>query len=140
MNVHRLCCVFTGLACAATCVAYEAVRINGWFNRFGSMQSSKTFYDVAFGQWHYMVVLLYGLIFAPLLVVCFSRCKPKLRAAWTLFAIAMLGITCANVSNAHVGRWSGTSDSFALFYIFVVPIPALVFFVIGLNAQTKSQS
>lgn len=138
MSRHTFYCWATAIACAATCVAYEAVRINGWFNRFGSTHSN-SFFDVAIGQWNAAVIVLYALIFAPLLVVFFNRHRPILRASWVIFSVGMLVITCASVPSAHLGRWTGTSDSFVLFYILAVPIPALVCFVIGLNTQAKAE-
>jgi hypothetical protein len=142
MAIQKLIPITTFIACGFTCLAYEAIRINGWYNRF-SYYRNESFSEVAFSQWDPSSSVIYFLIFLPSVVVLCNKNNLKLRLGWFLFSLVMLAVSCIHIPGAMLGRWLSTDGRFALFYMFVVPIPSIIFILIGVfskNANNVLQS
>ena len=135
----RILSLVTFLTCFLTCIAYEAIRINGWYNRFSNLDWND-FTRVAFDKWDATSILVYILIFMSFVVVVFSKYNPTMRAAWFLFSLLMLFISCINIPGAMLGRYASTSDMFFMFYLFIIPIPSVVCAVIGAHSRDPNES
>ena len=138
MAIQKLIPITTLIACGCTCLAYEAIRINGWYNRFSSYKDA-SFFEIAFLQWDLVSLAVYFSIFLPSVVVLCNKHNLKLRFGWFLFSLAMLAVSCFSIPGAMVGRWSSTVDSFTLFYLLVVPIPSIVFILKGVISKNASK-
>lgn len=126
--------IATLFTCAFTCLAYEAIKINGWYNRFGEDRSLG---EVASSQWHPFALLIYLSLFLPYFVVSSNDNKPKIAVGWFLLSASTLVLACANIPGAMLGRWGSTADVFVLLYCLVVPLPAIIFILVGLNTKSK---
>jgi CDP-diglyceride synthetase len=129
----------TFTTCLLICVAYEIARINGWDNRLPD-DSGYGFYYIVVKLWHAEALLVYAAIFIPFVVVACSKHNQKIQKVWFWFSIIVLIVISASIPGAMVGRWVGTHDLIAFFYWFVVPIPAIIFIVIGYYKNIANKS
>jgi len=135
VKFHRWITAATFVICVFTCLAYEAIRINGWYNRFEPSGWDSPLSEVAFYDWNPIALSVYILIFMAFVVVASNKYNPKIKFGTFLFAIAMLVILCANIPDAWRGRWNSTSQEFLLFYYIFVSIPSIILVVIGLRSM-----
>ena len=135
----RLIPIVTFIACGLTCLAYEAIRVQGWLNRFPPQGEDPQFVDMLFDQW-VTAHLLNTLLFIWRLSLSFViGSNPRIRFGWFLFSIAMLAIACYNIPGAMYGRWTTTADIFLVFYWVVVAIPAIAFIIFGLVSKNGNE-
>lgn len=133
MTTHKTISIATIVTCGCTCLAYEAIRINGWYNRFGSWDRS--FYEIAVSQWTPFNLLIYFSLFLPFVVVASNKNNPKIKLGWLLLSFAIFAIACMKIPGAMQGRWAGTHDHFILIYWFVVPLLSIISILIGKYAN-----
>ena len=133
MTTPKLASIATLVTCGWTCLAYEAIRINGWFNRFPSRDTS--LFEVAFSQWNLFALAVYLSLFLPCVVVASNKSNPKIQIGWFLFSFAILVIALIAIPGAMHGRWAGTHDEFILIYWLVVPLLAAIFILFGKYAR-----
>lgn len=132
--------IATFLTCALTCVASEAIRIFGWYNRFGPFNEDNTFLEIAVGNWGLGSLGPYALVFLPFAVVVCNPNSLKIRIGWFLFSLVVLVVSWLEAPGAVQGRWgNSTGQNFGLFYQFIVPIPAMVFLVIGIRSTISQR-
>ena len=130
---HRLIPLATFIVCAFNCVAFEAIRINGWYNRFGSIYPDRPFSEVA--QWQPSMLIFYGMLFfLPFFVVVCNKYNPRVRFVWFLISLALLTISCLEIPGAMHGRWGSANDTLGLYYLIFMPLPSIVFIVYGLRS------
>ena len=132
---YKLIQIGTFITCTCTCLAYEAMRIMGRHNRHGSSDWDGAFHEIPIPEWESIALLIYPLMFLPFIVVMCNKNNPETRLGWFLFSLAMLIISCVNIPGAYDGRYMSTSDWFFMFYLFVLPIPSIVFIIKGTNAN-----
>ena len=134
-NYRRWILPISFIVCAFTCLAYEAIRINGWYNRFGPFNEDNTFSDIAFRNFDLSFLLFYVLVFLPFIVVASNPDYPKVRICWFYLSVVIFIFACLKIPDAELGRWGNSAQrNLGLFYQFVMPLPALIFIVIGLRS------
>lgn len=133
MSTHKTFSIATFVACGCTCLAYEAIRISGWYNRFPSWNTS--FNEIALSQWSPYNLFVYLSLFLPFVVVAFNKNNPKIKLGWLLLSFLIFAIACMKIPSARHGRWAGTHDHFILIYWLVVPLLSIIFILIGRYAD-----
>ncbi|MDJ0654450.1 MAG: hypothetical protein QNJ40_09875 [Xanthomonadales bacterium] len=136
-SIKQRLTTWTLVSCGLTCVAYEAIRINGRMNRFASQDPS--FWEIAFSRWESFGLVVYFSIFTAALVVICNRSNPRIAMAWFAYSVLILGIACFNIPGAMMGRYGDTYQVFALFHLVITPLPAIVFILVGLITGIRDQ-
>jgi len=138
MTTQKTISIATFVTCGCTCLAYEAIRINGWYNRFTNWDAS--FYEVAFFQWTPYALVVYLSLFLPFVVVACNKNNSKIRLGWFLLSFVIFVIACIQIPGAMHGRWAGTHDKFILVYWLVVPLPSIIFILIGIYTNRTANA
>ena len=122
----------TFIICCLTCLAYEATRINGWYNRYSVSDgySGIGFYEIAVIRWESEGPIVYAAIFSCFVVVACNKLNPQIQFSWFWFSVFALISVCACIPNAMVDRIP-THQVIGLFYMLIVPLPALAFIAVG---------
>lgn len=131
---HRLIPLATFVACTCNCLAFEAIRINGWYNRFGSIRGSASFSEVSFSNWHLSTLIFYCVLLLPFFVGVCNKYNPRVRFTWFLISLTLLTISCLEIPGAMEGRWGSATDKLELYYWIFMPLPSIVFIIFGLRS------
>ncbi len=126
------------LLSALSCLAYEAVRINGWLNRYARYgNENPSFYELAIEGWDTLSLALYFAMFAMVAVMASNRHNPRMRMSWFVISALSLLAICAQIPDAMAGRWAATNEFVWLVYVLGVPLPALCCIAYGLITRTR---
>ena len=132
-NTFAICCL--------TCLAYEATRINAWYNQhaISSGYLDPGFYELAVGRWESDGLWVYAAIFLSFAVVVCNSHNPKIKLGWFLYSLIALMVVSACIPGAMNVRWAGTHDFIAAFYWYIVPLPAMLFIMIGIYTNIANK-
>ena len=133
MKYHKIVSNVSFFICLLTCFCLEAIFIHAKYTFLPAVERMQiTWFELLFLNWSIGHLLLYLSIFSVYFVIIANRNNPVIKIAWLFFSLIMLYILATTIPEAKEGRWGCSAcQNASLFYVFILPVPAIIFIFIG---------